>query len=152
MTTSNFTFIIKIKSCMKGVTYPRNSLMFWNTTGTWLYFLYWPIVTKVIWKKGEQKNRYRKYSSSREAPGVWQEDQSYKYDGQLRRRSREIPCLEGTPVVISVTAHRLSLGGRGDSNTGDTGRHDIHRHIGLFDVLATDHYLGNETPCLSEKK
>jgi hypothetical protein len=59
--------------------------------------------------------------------------------------------LKSPPVVTSVTAHRLSLGGRGDRDIGDTGRHDVDPYIGLFDVLATDHYLGNETLCLSEK-
>ena len=36
-------------------------------------------------------------------------------------------------------------------DTGDTGRHHVNLHIGAFDVSATDHYLRNETLCLSEK-
>lgn len=79
-----------------------------------------------------------------------QKDEAYKYDGQLRRRSND-PLSCRSPASASSTSHRLSLGRRVYWDTGDTGRHHVKLHIGAFDVSATDHYLRNETLCLSEK-
>jgi hypothetical protein len=58
------------------------------------------------------------------------------------KRFSEFPCLGGPPAGTSVTAQRLSLGGRGDT---ETGRHGISPSTGVFDVSAMGHYLGNQT-------